>query len=332
MRHRQERSPSRASGRRRRCANRFGEPDWSQDPVATHTDATDHGLRSRTQQITGTLAWFTIPVRFCRPVPRRQQLLFPDPRPLEDSVGRAFFQSAPTRPGVYLLRDATDAVVYVGKARNLRQRLASYRVANPERLGPRHLRLLRVVVRIEVRECADEATALAEEALLIRTLRPRFNRAGVWPGTGRYLQWWIDREQLHLAVATAAPTDGSIRGPFGRGILTFLYATSRLLWCASSPTPSIIGLPTGWIHGQFPAVIVLPARSPARLVAGEISHRLSLGIDGDRDGFADWISSFLPTDATPLDRLVWAEDLESLRGFRPKIMSPLTVPPPPAQA
>src|SRR5882757_2838136 len=109
-----------------------------------------------------------------------QQLMFPDPQPLVERLGRDFFQTIPSCPGVYLMRDATDCVLYVGKAKNLRKRLASYRVANPDRFKRRHLRLLRAVVRIEVRECPDELAALARESELLRELRPRFNRAGTW--------------------------------------------------------------------------------------------------------------------------------------------------------
>ncbi len=73
--------------------------------------------------------------------------------------------------------------VYVGKARNLRRRLGSYRVANPERLPRRIIRLLHQVRRIEWDVCASEVAAREREALLICVLQPRFNRAGqVWAG------------------------------------------------------------------------------------------------------------------------------------------------------
>src|SRR5947209_6768386 len=116
----------------------------------------------------------------------KQLLLFPDPRPLVERFGSDFFRQAPECAGVYLMRGAGETVLYVGKAKNLRKRLGSYRVANPDRMPRRRLRLLRAVVKIELQECADESAALAREAELLRTLRPRFNRAGTWPGTPRF--------------------------------------------------------------------------------------------------------------------------------------------------
>ncbi|MGN6644393.1 MAG: nucleotide excision repair endonuclease, partial [Verrucomicrobiota bacterium] len=75
-----------------------------------------------------------------------------------------------------------EGVLYVGKAKNLRKRLGSYRVANPERLPRRIIRLLHRVTRIEWDECVDESAARFREELLIAVLQPRFNAAGkVWP-------------------------------------------------------------------------------------------------------------------------------------------------------
>jgi excinuclease UvrABC nuclease subunit len=59
-----------------------------------------------------------------------QLLLIPDPRPLERQLGRKFFRKATHRPGVYVMKDAEDKIVYVGKAKNLKQRLNNYRVAS----------------------------------------------------------------------------------------------------------------------------------------------------------------------------------------------------------
>ena len=100
-----------------------------------------------------------------------QTLLFPDPKPLDQRLGRRFFRKAPRRPGVYLMKDASDRVLYVGKAKDLKQRLNHYRVANPDRMPRRHLRMVREVARIEFQFCANEAAALKRESKLLRSLK-----------------------------------------------------------------------------------------------------------------------------------------------------------------
>jgi excinuclease UvrABC nuclease subunit len=117
---------------------------------------------------------------FClvRSMAAGQLWLFPPPRPLVERLGEDFFRRLPCRPGVYLMCGPHEGVLYVGKARNLRRRLASYRVANPERMPRRILRLLQQVTRIEFDECPDEQTAKWREEMLISVLTPKFNRVG----------------------------------------------------------------------------------------------------------------------------------------------------------
>jgi excinuclease UvrABC nuclease subunit len=111
-----------------------------------------------------------------------QRWLFPHPRPLVERFGEDFFRRLPERPAVYLMCGSGEGVLYVGKAKNLKKRLGSYRVANPEKFPRRILRLLHRVTRIEWDECADDSAACFREDLLIAVLQPRFNRAGkVWP-------------------------------------------------------------------------------------------------------------------------------------------------------
>jgi hypothetical protein len=117
-----------------------------------------------------------------------QLWLFPPPQPLVTRLGVEFFRSLPTQPGVYLMCGPQEGVLYVGKAKNLRKRLASYRVANPERLPRRIVRLLHLVSRIEIDLCPTEEAAREREELLICVLTPKFNRAGkpwVNPQTSR---------------------------------------------------------------------------------------------------------------------------------------------------
>jgi len=120
----------------------------------------------------------------------KQLWLLPQPRPLVERFGDEFFRSVPTAPGVYFFCGPGAGVLYVGKAGNLRRRLACYRIADPERLPRRMVRLLHQVTRIEWDLCASEAAAHHREELLICVLNPKFNRAGrVWPSPTAWRDW-----------------------------------------------------------------------------------------------------------------------------------------------
>ena len=82
--------------------------------------------------------------------------------------------SVPGKPGVYLLKDAGDRVVYVGKSRNLRQRLRAY--ANAGVPAGHKLRALRgVVASFDYVVTGSEFEALLLEAHLVRQHDPPFN-------------------------------------------------------------------------------------------------------------------------------------------------------------
>jgi excinuclease ABC subunit C len=94
------------------------------------------------------------------------------------AVGHAAIEQAvrlaPTSPGVYRMLNAANDVLYVGKAKNVRKRLASY--ARVTALQPaRILRMIAATVTVEIISTATETEALLLEANLIKQLRPRFN-------------------------------------------------------------------------------------------------------------------------------------------------------------
>lgn len=216
-------------------------------------------------------------------------MLFPDPRPLVERLGQGFFRQMTERPGVYLMRDAAGLVLYVGKAKNLRKRLNNYRVANPDRLGRRHLRLLRLVERIEVMECDDEAGALAKEAELLLALKPKFNRAGIWVGPGRYLAWRCLGRQLELTV-TVTPAGGwQTFGPCSSAAVYARAALSRLLWLGLNPELEIKALPSGWLRGRLGAVAVVPELCHATRHLDEATAHLEKLFAGDPEGFIAWV-------------------------------------------
>jgi hypothetical protein len=242
-------------------------------------------------------------------VPASQTLLFPDPRPLVERLGQDFFRQLTERPGVYLMQDAAGLVLYVGKAKNLRQRLGHYRVANPDRMGRRHLRLLRQVARIELQECADEIAALAREAELLRALKPKFNRAGVWPATPRFLVWrWTERT-LEMAISETPTIGWLVFGPFGSGAVFLRAALVRLLWYAMNPSSGSTAMPQGWLHGRLGAIAAIQANQ------SEVDLVLMKLFDGDTDGFVAWISEQTKSLVKAYDLETREADLETVINF-----------------
>ncbi len=80
----------------------------------------------------------------------------------------------PTSPGVYIFKDAKDGVIYVGKAKNIRARVANYFTKSGDG-RPKIGELRERVRRIDFIVTGSETEALVLEANLIKRHRPRFN-------------------------------------------------------------------------------------------------------------------------------------------------------------
>jgi excinuclease ABC subunit C len=81
----------------------------------------------------------------------------------------------PDQPGVYLFRDGRGRVVYVGKAKSVRKRVASHFAKTQVRSSPGHADMIACVEQIECVVVASEAEALLAEQSFIKQYRPRFN-------------------------------------------------------------------------------------------------------------------------------------------------------------
>jgi len=247
--------------------------------------------------------------------------LFPASRPLAERFGAEFFRSVPESPGVYFFCGADAGVLYVGKARNLRRRLGSYRSALPERLPRKLRRLLASVSRIHWDECRDEAAAIEREREFLLLLKPKFNTVGTYPSPKVHIRWQPtdrglllgcseERLVLHRSAGlppgswrphTIAPSGNSTPssrsrppfmsadgaqsfGPVGGG--RFLYgAILRLLWWTLHPA-------LGW--ASIPKPLQPIRAAPAWEFAGdpaeteEISRRLGEFFQGISPELAEW--------------------------------------------
>jgi excinuclease ABC subunit C len=80
----------------------------------------------------------------------------------------------PTKPGVYLMKDTNDRILYVGKAVNLRARVRSYFHASAQ-AHPKQMRLVASIADLEFIVTASELEALILESTLIKRHKPKYN-------------------------------------------------------------------------------------------------------------------------------------------------------------
>ena len=96
-------------------------------------------------------------------------------------------QNIPTEPGVYRFYDHNDRVIYVGKAKNLKNRLNSYFGSN---LATKTYRMVHTAVRVDWTIVGSEIEALALEFTWIKSENPQFN-----------VQFKDDKTYPYLAVS-----------------------------------------------------------------------------------------------------------------------------------
>lgn len=123
-------------------------------------------------------------------------------------------ETIPVEPGVYLYKDKHGRILYVGKAKCLRKRVASY-FGNPERLSPKTRAMLSQAARVDTLTTGTEKEALLTEASLIKKHRPRYNI--VLRDDKQYILFKLDKghDYPRLVLTRRVVRDGSLYyGPY----------------------------------------------------------------------------------------------------------------------
>lgn len=129
-------------------------------------------------------------------------------------LDRSHLDGVPASPGVYLMRDARDRVIYVGKAKNLRNRLASY-YSQPLGYTRKMDGLLESIQRIETIQTGSELEALLLESQLILRFQPQFNRQLRNTESYRYIKIDISNPWPRVTLTRGRnPDDAIYFGPF----------------------------------------------------------------------------------------------------------------------
>lgn len=132
-----------------------------------------------------------------------------DPLPPAEKV-----KQFPLGPGVYIMKDEQGRVIYVGKAKNLRNR-ASHYFTRTAAVDHRTADLVKLIADIDCLEADSEVDALLLEARLVKDVQPRFNVELKDDKTFPYLQIRM-REDFPRVEFTRSPRRRGVKlyGPF----------------------------------------------------------------------------------------------------------------------
>ena len=141
----------------------------------------------------------------------------------------------PKKPGVYLMKDKDDKIIYVGKAINLKNRVSSY-FRKTDKTN-RILKMVSLIDHFEYIVVDNEAEALILECNLIKKNRPKFNVLLKDDKTYPYIKVDIKSEYPNVAITRRIVNDGSkYFGPYAnpgaaKEMLDFIKQKYKIRQC-----------------------------------------------------------------------------------------------------
>jgi excinuclease UvrABC nuclease subunit len=240
----------------------------------------------------------------------RQLRLFAAPKPLADRLGVEFFRAIPQEPGVYFMFDAAGRLIYVGQSANLRDRLNSYRHVHPDRDSRKTVRLVHSVARIQWEVCLTPQAAVLRENECLRVLRPRFNRANIYPKAAFFIGMREQEGNVLLALTRDTEFAGSLFGAFKASTSWAFASLARLMFIASNAPGSL---------GQMPRKLLSQsvAREQVLAVEAPVAERLHDFLRGGSDALVQWLVEVCVAVKmnTPFEQNLMLSDLVVLEEF-----------------
>lgn len=214
---------------------------------------------------------------------------------LEKRLGREQFDPVPPEPGVYRFYDAQGQLLYVGKSKNLRRRLFSYKRAMPGQVSRKVSELISNIARFDFLVTDSEEAALLTENRIIRDEKPPFNHANKETETYYFVRLALDDDTLHFRMAMKLPENregwyGCLKGH--RPVRSAFGALLRLLRISLYRLHRPHDLPVQLTRNLTPlrCEMDLPPGTDAPLLAG-LLHRWMMG---ESDELTDWFAVMEP--------------------------------------
>lgn len=133
----------------------------------------------------------------------------------------------PCSPGVYLMKDSLDTIIYVGKSKSLRNRVGSY-FTNSKSHSPKVLKLVTNLKDFDYILTDTEFEALLLECKLIKEIKPRYNRQMKSPKGYCYIKIKMDEKYPDIEICNEVKNSDSnlYFGPY-----TNKNTVEKGLWC-----------------------------------------------------------------------------------------------------
>lgn len=245
-------------------------------------------------------------MHFLKPVRPIQLRFIEAAKPLSARFGPDFFRAIPKSPGVYLMKGADEKLLYVGKSVNLRQRVSSYRYLQPEKHSRKLIRLIHEVRHLSWEVCESDIAAQLRENFLLRTHRPKFNKANTYPKAYFFIAV-AERSNGYALSLTREPDPAEkIFGAFKVSAMHAFAALLRWIWIQVHQPKSV--------HDFAPRMFTSRLRHffvPDQLLLADVEAFL--------DGTSKKLLELCPRKAefaqTPFGEKLAEADLETLTQF-----------------
>ncbi len=158
-------------------------------------------------------------------------------QPVHQAVQGQPVRGLPNKPGVYLFKDRTGSIIYVGKAKSLRKRVTSYFTKTQD---IKTSILLERLKDIDYILAGSEMDALLLEDELIKKYKPRYNIALRDDKSYPYLKVTINEKWPRLFLTRKKDKDkalyfGRFQGGMVREVLRLVKKIFAIRWCKESP-------------------------------------------------------------------------------------------------
>lgn len=229
-------------------------------------------------------------------VKERSLQLFECEPVLEQKLGKNVFEAIPVKPGVYRFYDSRGDLLYVGKAKNLRRRLFSYKNARAGKTSAKTGRLISRIASFVFETTASERDALLLENRLIRTERPPFNHANKQTEAYYRIFFRIEGEQAGFRLAMRHKKDEGEKGWYGffkghEAVRKSFGCFLQLLWMIEHRQGHPHDLPVQLTRNLVPAAFILGLGKKSPLKDRHVKDMIRNWLTGKSDKIHSWLAN-----------------------------------------